>query len=206
MTYQAVRRYFEEPIETALNGFSIPIRYENQLVPEGGGIAPYGRTDYNNAIWQCFVSFGVYQFSDVQDAITLESICNFAPTYQQPVPGTSDYDNANVLPRQLGGTEYALVRLNFGTTAEIAIGCALENLRASLVVEVYLEKGYGPARAQSVADDVMTALYALNERPKQRVDGVLGRVDPITGPAFTSLVDEPYFVVSMSCGVVASVA
>ena len=170
------------------------------------GIAPYGSTDYNNAIWQCFASFGVYQFSDVQDAITLESICNFAPTYQQPVPGTSDYDNANVLPRQLGGTEYALVRLNFGTTAEIAIGCALEDLRASLVVEVYLEKGYGPARAQSVADDVMTALYALNNRPKQRVDGVLGRVDPITGPAFTSLVDQPYFVVSMSCGVVASVA
>jgi hypothetical protein len=140
MTFQAVRRYFEEPIETALSGFSIPIRYENQLVPEG-------------------------------DATS----------------------------------EYALVRLNFGTTAEIAIGCALEDLRASLVVEVYLEKGYGPARAQSVAADVMTALYALNERPKQRVDGVLGRVDPITGPAFTSLVDEPYFVVSMSCGVVASV-
>ena len=141
MTYQAVRRYFEEPIETALSGFSIPIRYENQLVPEG-------------------------------DA----------------------------------ASEYALVRLNFGTTAEIAIGCALEDLRASLVVEVYLEKGYGPARAQSVADDVMTALYALNERPKQRVDGVLGRVDPITGPTFTPLVDQPYFVVSMSCGVVASVS
>jgi len=140
MTLQAVRRYFEEPIETALSGFSIPIRYENQLVPDG-------------------------------DA----------------------------------ASEYALVRLNFGTTAEIAIGCAVENLRASLVIEVYLEKGYGPARAQNVADDVMTALYALNERPKQRVDGVLGRVDPITGPAFTSLVDQPYFVVSMSCGVVASV-
>jgi len=141
MTFQTVRRYFEEPIETALSGFSIPIRYENQLVPDG-------------------------------DA----------------------------------ASEYALVRLNFGTTAEIAIGCALEDLRASLIVEVYLEKGYGPARAQSVADDVMTALYALNERPKQRVDGVLGRVDPITGPAFTPLVDQPYFVVSMSCGVVASVA
>ena len=71
------------------------------------GIAPYGSTDYNNAIWQCFASFGVYQFSDVQDAITLESICDFAPTYQQPVPGTSDYDNANVLPRQLGGGDAA---------------------------------------------------------------------------------------------------
>jgi len=141
MTLQAVRRYFEEPIETALNGFNIPIRYENQLVPDG------------------------------------------------------DAD-----------TEYALVRLNFGTTAEIAIGCAIEDLRASLVVEVYLEKGYGPARAQSVSEDVMTALYALNNRPKDRVNGVLGRVDPITGPAFTALADQPYFLVSLSCGVVASVA
>lgn len=141
MTLQAVRRYFEAPIETALNGFNIPIRYENQLVPDG------------------------------------------------------DAD-----------TEYALVRLNFGTTAEIAIGCAIEDLRASLVVEVYLEKGYGPARAQSVADDVMTALYALNDRPKQRVNGVLGRVDPITGPVFTALTDQPHFLVSLSCGVVASVA
>lgn len=141
MTFQAVRRYFEEPIETALAGFNIPIRYENQLVSEG-------------------------------DA----------------------------------GSEYAVVRLNFGTTAEVALSCALEDLRASLVIEVYLEKGYGPARGQDVAADVMTALYALNTRPKTRVNGVLGRVNPITGPDFTPLTDQPYFVVSMSCGVVASVA
>ena len=75
----------------------------NSNVAGAIGIAPYGSPDYNNAIWRCFASFGVYQFSDVQDAITLKSICDFAPRYQQPVPGTSDYDNANVLPRQLGG-------------------------------------------------------------------------------------------------------
>ena len=140
MTFQAVRRYFEEPIETVLTTFGIPIRYENQLVPDSGA-----------------------------------------------------------------DLEYALVRLNFGATAEIAVGCALENLRASLVVEIYLEKGYGPARGQIVATEVMQALYALNDRPKDRVNGVLGRVDPITGPVFTPLSDEPYFVVSLSCGVVASV-
>lgn len=140
MTFQAVRRYFEEPVETALNGFSIPIRYENQLEPASGA-----------------------------------------------------------------DLEFALVRLNFGTTADIALGCAIEDLRASLVVEVFLEKGFGPARAQNVATDVMQALYALNDRPKERVNGVLGRVDPITGPAFTALADRPYFVVSLSCGVVASV-
>ena len=41
MTFQAVRRYFEEPIETALSGFSIPIRYENQLVPDGDATSEY---------------------------------------------------------------------------------------------------------------------------------------------------------------------
>lgn len=71
------------------------------------GIAPYGSTAYNNAIWECFAAFGMYQFSDVQDAVTLETICDFAPLYQQPVPGTDEYDNANVLPRQVAGGEAA---------------------------------------------------------------------------------------------------
>lgn len=139
MTFQEVRRYFEQPIEAVLQDLSIPLRYENQIVPDSG--------------------------SDL---------------------------------------EFALVRLNFGTTAEIGIGCALEDLRGSLVVEVYVEKGYGPARGQAVAEDIMTALYALNTRPKERVNGVLGRVDPINGPNFTALDGQPYFLISMSCGVVAS--
>ena len=71
------------------------------------GIAPFGSTDYNNALWKCFAAFGRYQFSDVQDTVTLATICDFAPTYQQPVPGTGDYDNANVLPRKLGGGDAA---------------------------------------------------------------------------------------------------
>jgi len=139
MTFQEVRRYFEQPIEDVLQDLSIPLRYENQIVPDSG--------------------------SDL---------------------------------------EYALVRLSFGETAQIAIGCALEDLRGVLVVEVYVEKGYGPARAQAVAEDIMTALYALNTRPKARVNGVLGRVDPIIGPTFTALDGNPYFLVSMRCGVVAT--
>ena len=47
MTIQAVRRYFEEPIETALNGFNIPIRYENQLVPEGDADTEYALVRLN---------------------------------------------------------------------------------------------------------------------------------------------------------------
>jgi hypothetical protein len=140
MTYQAIRRYFEAPVEAVLAGFGIPIRYENQLEPASGA-----------------------------------------------------------------DLEFALVRLNFGTTAEIAIGCAIENLRASLVIEVFSEKGVGPGRLQTIAAEISQALYALNDRPKARdANGVLGRVDPINGPSFAALSQEPYFVVSLSCGVVAS--
>jgi len=141
MTYQAIRRYFEAPVETVLSSFNIPVRYENQLVPTSG--------------------------ADI---------------------------------------EFALVRLNFGTTAELALGCALENIRGSLVIEIFSEKGVGPGRLQTVSAEVSQALYALNTRPKARdSNGVLGRVDPISGPNFTPLADQPYFVVSLSCGVVASV-
>ena len=117
MTLQAVRRYFEEPVETALDGFGIKIRYENQLVPDGSA-----------------------------------------------------------------DLEYAMIRINFGTTAVPALNCPIEDLRAALEIQIYLEKGYGPARGQTVATDVMQALYALNDRPKARVNGVLGRVNPIVGP------------------------
>ena len=63
-------------------------------------IAPYGSLEYQNAVWQCYSALlGDYQFSDVQDAVTLESICDFAPTYEKPVAGTDEYNNADVQPR-----------------------------------------------------------------------------------------------------------
>ena len=63
-------------------------------------IAPYGSLEYQNAVWDCYSALlGDYEFSDVQDAVTLESICNFAPTYEKPVAGTAEYDNADVQPR-----------------------------------------------------------------------------------------------------------
>jgi hypothetical protein len=140
MTYQAIRRYFEAPVEAVLTSYGIPVRYENQVVPSSGA-----------------------------------------------------------------DSEFALIRLNFGTTAEIALDSAVENIRGSLVIEVFTEKGIGPGRMQAIAAEISQALYALNTRPKARdANGVLGRVDPINGPEFVSLSDQPYFVVSLSCGILAS--
>ena len=67
-------------------------------------IAPYGRLEYQNAVWECYAAMqGAYEFSDVRNPITLISICADAPRYEIPVanPNTEAYayDNANILPR-----------------------------------------------------------------------------------------------------------
>ena len=67
-------------------------------------IAPYGHADYLNAVWDCIAGLDVdYEFSDVADSVTLESICDDAPDYIQPVPNPNTeafaFDNADVEPR-----------------------------------------------------------------------------------------------------------
>ena len=66
-------------------------------------IAPAGSGDYDNAILSCAGDLGDYRFSDGQDEVTLASICEFAPTYEKPEAGTSEYDDADIQPRgQIG--------------------------------------------------------------------------------------------------------
>jgi hypothetical protein len=63
-------------------------------------IAPSGTTDYDNLVLTCAGDIGDYRFSDVQDEITLDSICDYAPDYQSPIAGVNEYDNAEVQPRE----------------------------------------------------------------------------------------------------------
>lgn len=71
------------------------------LAPVGGQItvAPYGSVEYLNAVWRCVAAAGEYQFSDGQDTVTLASICEDAPAYEQPEAGDDEYDNADLEPR-----------------------------------------------------------------------------------------------------------
>ena len=55
--------------------------------------------DYQNARLVCNTGVGEYIYSDVRDADELTTICAYGPEYAFPVPGTEDFDNANVLPR-----------------------------------------------------------------------------------------------------------
>jgi hypothetical protein len=63
------------------------------------GLAPFGSSDYNNAFWICVTSFGEYAFSDAQDAVSLNSVCDDAPEYESPAYDSDEYENADVLPR-----------------------------------------------------------------------------------------------------------
>jgi hypothetical protein len=62
-------------------------------------IAAAGTEDYQNAIADCAAQIGDYNFSDAQDEVTLESICDFAPDYELPASYITEYDNADLTPR-----------------------------------------------------------------------------------------------------------
>ena len=55
------------------------------------------------ADWACEPGTGDYGNADVEDEDTDESICEFSPTFDQPVAGTDDYGNADIKDR-LDGT------------------------------------------------------------------------------------------------------
>ena len=62
-------------------------------------ISATGTEDYDNAMGECIdrlVSGGV---PDIIDSTTLESICDFAPTYESPVASNIEYQNAEIQPR-----------------------------------------------------------------------------------------------------------
>jgi len=79
-------------------------RVELAMVKHEVLMQPKGTSMYNNAVWDCYQALDrEYTFSDVADAITLESICEDPPAYQNPVANPNDevhaFDNADVEPR-----------------------------------------------------------------------------------------------------------
>ena len=65
-----------------------------------------GSTEYNNAVLNCTGNYGEYVFNDIAEDdgtpdpnLFSDSICADPPTYQKPAAGTSDFDNADVQPR-----------------------------------------------------------------------------------------------------------
>ena len=72
-------------------------------------LTPAGTADYNNALAECYAAAGDYRVSDARDEVTLESICKFAPEYQSPIAGTTEYDDADLKPRSwVGGFPWVI--------------------------------------------------------------------------------------------------
>jgi len=85
--------------EAAMNGL-LANRIDLYKVDFNGLIvSASGSSEYENAIAQCATDIGEYQFSDVQDEVTLESICDFAPDFLDPPAWITEYDNADLTPR-----------------------------------------------------------------------------------------------------------
>ena len=74
-------------------------RVELLQVGNSFAIAPYGTLEYQNAVWECVLGVGEYQYADGRDNVTLESVCADPPLYENPDAGGDEYDNADFQPR-----------------------------------------------------------------------------------------------------------
>lgn len=83
----------------ALNGSTSDRITLYQIDFNGLIVSAAGSTEYENAIALCAGDVGEYQFSDTQDEVSLESICDFAPDYLDPPAWITEYDNADLTPR-----------------------------------------------------------------------------------------------------------
>lgn len=83
----------------ALNGSTSDRITLYQIDFNGLIVSAAGSTEYENAIALCAGDVGEYQFSDTQDEVSLESICEFAPDYVDPPAWITEYDNADLTPR-----------------------------------------------------------------------------------------------------------
>jgi len=99
---------------------------------------------------------------------------------------------------------HILMRLAFGSVTETTLCESLENLRGSIVIEIYTPKGEGPAASQTLARAMATALLDINRTRLHPVDGVRGVTRELTGPSFAALEGKPHFFARVGCGFQAS--
>jgi hypothetical protein len=103
-------------------------------------------------------------------------------------------------------SEFCLVRLSFGLMSGPTIGICgdVEQIRASLVVEVFTPKGNGPGRGQDAATVVWQELAKLS-RALGQPGTTFVRLGPISGPSFTPLQGRPHYFTRLSAPVHAQV-
>lgn len=99
-----------------------------------------------------------------------------------------------------GAEEHIRMRLDFGESAEETICDMLENIRGTIVVEIYTHKNRGPGRGQTIATAMARALMGINSTRYQGPNDVRASVHPITGPNFYALEGRPHYLSRLGCG------
>jgi hypothetical protein len=102
------------------------------------------------------------------------------------------FDNITATPAN-STTEFVRVNVQFGLTNETLLSDEIDNVSGTLVVQVFTEKGRGPARNQELISVASDVIEALNNTAKTST-GVYTRVGPLSGPSFSSTEESPHFV------------
>jgi hypothetical protein len=98
-------------------------------------------------------------------------------------------------------SEFVLVRVHFGTTVEPTFCENVEDLRGTIVIEIYTPKGQGPGRGQTLATEISKQLNALRYHAAA---GAKARVLSLNGPSFTALDGRPHFMSRLSGSLIAA--
>lgn len=113
------------------------------------------------------------------------------------------FDNITAAPKNTT-TEYVRVGVTFGVTNEPTLTSTVDFARGALVIQVFTEKGKGPARNQALLTEAVSVLENLNDTAKTTT-GVFFRVSEIRGPSFSSTETSPHFVGRIDTGYTATV-
>lgn len=113
------------------------------------------------------------------------------------------FDNITAAPKNTT-TEYVRVGVTFGVTNEPTLTSTVDFARGALVIQVFTEKGKGPARNQALLTEAVNVLENLNDTAKTTT-GVFFRVSEIRGPSFSSTETSPHFVGRIDTGYTATV-
>jgi hypothetical protein len=106
------------------------------------------------------------------------------------------YDGVQETPPD-SATPYAVISLSFDQTATETVGCAVEAIKGSLMVNIYTPKNRGSRSGEDIAAEVLGYWVGLNLAP-QTADRP--RVQNIEGPRTLAPDARPHHVHTLSCG------
>ena len=113
------------------------------------------------------------------------------------------FDNITASPLN-STTEYVTVNVDFGLTNDPTLTASVDNARGLIIIEVFTEKGKGPARNQTLITTAVDVLETLNSSTKTTT-GVYMRLGSIEGPSFSSTETAPLFMGEINVSFIATV-